>query len=368
MSALSTAALFLLVLIVLILVHELGHFIVAKWTKMRVDEFGIGFPPKLLGWRKGETLYTLNALPLGGFVSIYGEDPTKISADSPDQSRAFGSRPKWAQILVLLAGVTMNVLLAFILLVVINLVGAPTMVTEFEATPAASLQVGAVLPNSPAAVLPLGATITAVGNVTGQLETLTPSTVSDFIAASYPEAVDISYTVSSEEEVKTVTLTPEVGLSEATPDRAVVGVSLALVENIKLPFLSAVNSAAIETVTLLKAITVGVYDLITGLFTNSADLSQVTGPIGIANYVGEAAAVGMTSLLFFVAIISLNLAVINLLPIPALDGGRLVFVLIEIVTRRPLDHKWSMRVNLVGFLLLMMLMLAVTIGDISRLW
>ena len=143
--------LFLLVLFVLILVHEWGHFIVAKKTGMRVDEFGIGFPPKLFGIKKGETEYTFNALPIGGFVRIYGENLEEIPDDEPDKSRAFGSRPRWAQALVLIAGVAMNVIFAWFLFLITFLIGMPASVSESEASSEAVLYVSGTMPNSPLA-------------------------------------------------------------------------------------------------------------------------------------------------------------------------------------------------------------------------
>src|SRR3989338_6883139 len=128
---------FFLVLFVLILVHEWGHFIAAKKTGMRVDEFGIGFPPKLFGVKKGETEYTFNALPIGGFVRIFGENPAAIEDEEGDKARAFGSRPYWAQAVVLVAGVTMNVIFSFFFFIITFMIGVPTAVEEATASPEA---------------------------------------------------------------------------------------------------------------------------------------------------------------------------------------------------------------------------------------
>ena len=157
--------LFLLVLFVLVLVHEWGHFIVAKKTGMRVDEFGIGFPPKLFSVKKGETEYTFNALPIGGFVRIWGEnfaDAAEEKESGIDVSRSFAARPKWAQALVLIAGVTMNILFAWFLFSLTYMIGLPTVVDEADATSAAELSIMDVLPDSPAAVIPAGSVVNAV--------------------------------------------------------------------------------------------------------------------------------------------------------------------------------------------------------------
>ncbi len=359
--------LFLLVLFVLILVHEWGHFIVAKKTGMRVDEFGIGFPPKMYSVKKGETEYSFNALPIGGFVRIYGENLEAIPDDEPDKSKAFGSKPRWAQALVLIAGVTMNVLFAWLLFFIVFMTGIPTSVDEATASDQAVLYVSGILPDSPLKEnLPLGAEITSVASVNGEIIKPTPSSFTEFIQNNANDEVSISYKLG--ENTGVVTAVPVVGLIQDDIERPAVGVSLSLVENIGLSMPEAFTKSFTATVSGLKNITLGLYTLIVGAFTGAADLSQVAGPVGIVGMVGEAAEFGIVALLTFTAIISLNLAVINLLPIPALDGGRLVFVAIEAVTRRPINPNWAGRVNLVGFVLLMLLMIMVTYNDIVRIF
>ncbi len=363
-----TIGLFLLVLSILIFVHEWGHYITAKLTGMRVDEFAIGFPPKIFSWKKGETEYSLNALPIGGFVRIHGEDPTQVTLDDPDQARTFSARPKWAQAIVLVAGVTMNVLFAWFLFVVILMIGVPTQVEEGMASPKAELVVMKVLQNSPAAaVIPPNAVITNIKTADRSLSTLTPSTVSDFIAQAGASEVEVTYTLNQEDLI-TVPVTPVTGLVETSPERPAVGISLALVETIRQPFLTALTDGFVRTIETTARIVVGLGSLLAGAFAGTADFSQVAGPVGIVGYVGDAAAIGFTSVLLFTAIISLNLAVINLLPVPALDGGRLVFVAIETMMRRPIPPVWAARVNFVGISLLLLLMLVATINDIGRLW
>ncbi len=394
--------LFLVVLFVLILVHEWGHFIVAKKTGMRVDEFGIGFPPKLFGIKKGETEYTFNALPIGGFVKIFGENGeepfspvesgandrrseanaeageggTKAvlkstsnsrSADSrnnPD-SRSFSSRPKWAQALVLIAGVVMNILFAWVLFSVTYMVGVPTAVEEASAGPEAQLLIAGTLPDSPAAVIPAGSQIIMVTTGDQALEMPTPSTFSDFVSDNAPADLEVSYQLGG--EVSTVTVSPVQGIIADEPERYAVGASLALIEIQKQPFFIAIANGFTATINGLQAITVGLFTLISQSFAGTADFTQVAGPVGIVGMVGDAAAFGLTALLTFTAVISLNLAVINLLPFPALDGGRLVFVAIEAVTGKDIPPQWAGRMNLVGFALLMILMVAVTYNDILNL-
>jgi regulator of sigma E protease len=359
---------FLLVLFVLVLVHEWGHFITAKKTGMRVDEFAIGFPPKLFGIKKGETEYNFNILPIGGYVKIFGENAQEGASkeDLADASRAFHARPKWAQAVVLLAGITMNILFAWLLFTTTLLIGVPTAVDEVGASPDAELIVTATLKDTPAdGVLPVGARIMSASSEASLLTDPTPRTFSEFVGASAPAPVTVTYALDGVE--KTVSLIPQNALVEGDPDKYIVGTSLALVEERKLGVVGAVIEGFKMTVNGIISITVGLGTLIKQAIVGAADFSAVAGPIGIVGMVGDAASYGITPLLTFTAIISLNLAVINLLPFPALDGGRLVFVLIEAVTKRQVPPAWTGWTNLVGFVLLMVLMAAVTFNDISRL-
>ncbi len=362
-----SVVIFFIVLFALILVHEWGHFIVAKKTGMRVDEFGIGFPPKLFGIKKGETEYTFNLLPIGGFVRIFGEnaqDAADSKQEGKDISSSFTSKSKWAQAAVLLAGVTMNIIFAWLLIVVVFLMGVPTSVEEGMQSENARLVVTDVVADSPAAqagILP-GAEIRAYGDA--QQDALIPSAFRNYTASSEGQ-VTLAYAIGEEE--KSVTIEPQTGILQDQPDQKVIGIHTALVETVYLPFHEALLEATITTWQTLSAIVVGIGGLFRDIVMLDADLSQVAGPVGIVGLVGDAAEFGLASLLMFTAIISLNLAVINLLPFPALDGGRLLFVGIEAITRKDIDPVWVSRLNVAGFILLMALMLAVTYSDISKL-
>lgn len=364
-----TFVLFFAVLFVLILVHEWGHFIVAKKTGMRVDEFGIGFPPKLFGIKRGETQYSFNLLPIGGFVRIWGEnyDEETETVSEVERARAFGARPKWAQALVLVAGVTMNILFAWVLLSLALMIGVPAVADENSPSDSASLMISGVVADSPAAEsgIPVGATVLSMESGDDILPSPTPTTFQDFIVAHGDQAVEVKYEKNGEEA--TVSMHPEGGIVAEDESRHAVGVSLSYIEMKREPIHTAFYLGAISTWDSMVAITKGLTGLLVQTFKGTADFSQVAGPIGIAGLVGDAAEFGVTSLMLFTAMISLNLAVINLLPVPALDGGRLVFVAIEAVTRRQIPPAWAARVNLVGFALLMLLMIAVTYGDVMRL-
>jgi len=359
---------FLVVLVVLVLVHEWGHFIVAKKTGMRVDEFGIGFPPKAFGIKRGETEYTLNWLPIGGFVRIYGEnldEAERIGEENPDSKRAFSARPKWAQALVLVAGVAMNIIFAWFLLIITLMIGVPTAVDETTASDQAVLYVAGTVESGPATSVPDGASIVGVTTDSKNLESLKPQAFTNFVSEVAPAPITLSYEFDG--EVAEAVIVPEQGLLEDDADRYIVGVSLALVEIQKASFFEAIVDGSKMTVDIFWSIVVGLLSLIGQSIAGTADYSQVAGPVGIVGMVGDAAAFGITALLTFTAVISLNLAVINLLPFPALDGGRLVFVAIEAVTGKHIPAEWAGRVNFFGFILLMLLMVAVTYNDIIRL-
>jgi regulator of sigma E protease len=359
--------LFFIVLFVLILVHEWGHFIVAKKTGMRVDEFGIGFPPKLFGFTWHGTEYTFNALPIGGFVRIAGENSEAVDAEGTIPEDSFVAKSKWAQAAVLVAGVTMNILFAWVLFAAVFMIGLPTAVDEQNASDTAMLTITQVLNDGPAerALLPIGAEVTGMSAGDDVQEVLTPTSFSEFIQTHSQESIAVTFVYDNESQE--VLIKPEKGLIVDSPERAAVGVAVSFVEIVKKPVHIALYDASKTTVQSLGAITVGITALAVESVRGTADFSEVAGPIGIVSLVGDAAQFGLTSLLMFTAIISLNLAVINMLPFPALDGGRLVMVGIEAVIRRPINPVWVARVNLAGFALLMLLMITVTWSDITKL-
>jgi regulator of sigma E protease len=360
---------FLFVLFVLVLVHELGHFAIAKWTGMRVDEFGIGFPPKLFGIRRGETEYTLNLFPIGGFVKIYGEDAlvdTDGGTGVDAKGRSFTSKSKWAQSAVLVAGITMNIIFAWILITLAFGLGVKSSVTEQDATDTAVLAITGVLPGSPAerASLTAGTVVQEVRAGDDTLATLTPSAFSSFIETHADTPVTVSYTLGG--EMRAVQITPESREIDGTT-RPAIGVALTLIDTVSRSFTESVVDASVYTVRALRDITLGIGTLLVDTVRMRADFSQVAGPVGIVGLVDEASSYGLTSLLMFTAFISLNLAVINILPFPALDGGRLLFVAIEAVKGSPIKATYVGVLNTIGFFLLILLMVLVTWNDIAKL-
>jgi regulator of sigma E protease len=351
-----TVILFLLVLAALIFVHELGHFAAAKKLGVRVDEFAIGFPPRIFSkiWRG--TRYSLNLIPFGGYVAIFGENPDDESTN-PAATDSFQQKAKWKQIVILLAGVFMNVLFAWGLYTAALSIGVLQTVDSNASD--ASVTVISVVPETPAddAGFNPGDVILSINDE--RVDTV--EEVQEAIRTSTTSEIIVSYLNNDGAHVATVT-----PVSNQDGGR-MIGVGLGVVAEHKLPFGQAIVEGAKETWYQTIAIAIGLGSLVRDAFLGQADLSMVSGPVGIAGMVGQASEIGLAQLLMFTAFISLNLAVLNALPFPALDGGRVLFVLIEAVIRRPLPRKWLNYANLIGFALLILLLILLTVRDVGRL-
>lgn len=350
----STTIIFLLVLTLLVFIHELGHFLAARLFKIRVDEFAIGFPPRIFSWMWGKTRYAINLLPLGGYVKIYGENAD--DAKTPDSML---SKPRWQQAVVLIAGVTFNILLAWVLLSGSLMLGTKV---STEAMPVGQIKnpeltIVMVSPGSPAekAGLKPGDRILEVSTIPTQ----TPEEVQGIIASA-ENSIDFKVQRAND-SVEIVPVTPEEGI---VANKKAVGISMDVYAEFKAGFFSAFYNGAKQTYHLTINTAVGLGNFVKSIFTGEASLKQVSGPVGIAGVVGESAKTGFASLLVIAAIISANLAVINLVPFPALDGGRLLIVLIESIIRRDVSPKVQLWLNAVGFLLLITLMIVVTVKDV----
>lgn len=362
-----TALLFIIVLGILVFVHELGHFLVAKNSGIRVDEFGMGFPPRLFGKKVGETVYSINLIPFGGFVKIFGENGDEELPDA-DKSRSFAHKNRGIQAAVLAAGVTANVLFAWLVISLGFMTGLPAPVGEYGNADILNPKVivTSVQADSPAANAGLRPGDALLSLKVGDDITsspLTPEEVSKFITAHANDVIIVSSRRG--EENRESTLTPKAGILS---DRPAIGIGMDLIGTVRFPIHIALWEGAKTTVNLLVAIAVGLFDFFRQLFTFTADLDQVTGPIGIANLVGDAAALGLTHLLMLTAFISLNLALINIVPFPALDGGRLLMVAIEAIRRKPIPAQFTLILNGIGFALLITLMILVTYKDILKLY
>jgi len=362
-----TIILFLVVLAVLIFVHELGHFLIAKKSGIRVDEFAVGFPPKIFSWTKGETKYVLNLIPFGGYVKIFGENPDDESMTGTDSARSFVNANKWKQAGVLLSGIFFNILFAWVLISISFMFGSTVPVGDganngyAKYVKNSQVILTSVMSDSPAekAGLLQGDRLLTVANVTGN--DLTTGKVRELIENSTTSQILITYERAG--QIKSATATPEFNETEK---RKVVGIYMENVGVVRLNPALALWEGGKLTVTTFKEVVVGLATFIWQSVRGQGDFKQVSGPVGIVGMVGDAAHFGFAYFISFVAFISLNLAVINLIPFPALDGGRVLFVIIEAIIRKPIKPKIANTVNAVGFFILIALMLVITYRDIMK--
>lgn len=359
----------------LVLVHEFGHFFTAKKFGIRVDEFGFGFPPKLFGIKKGETEYTFNLLPIGGFVKIFGENPDEENTNGPDSERSFVNKPKWQQAIVLFAGVFMNFLLAWVLFSIGFMSGLPTSAgsepTGYKLQNV-NLVITSVLTKSPAeqAGLKIGDKIISISlpessKSSDHIDNPSPKELQDFIishGSKTETGLAVSYKRTGEEQ----------NLAFVKPilsgDKPVIGVSMDMIGTAKLPFFKAIWEGLRLDWFMTKNTATGLYTLVLQAISGKGSFDTVTGPVGMVGIVGDAYNFGFMYLLSFAALISINLAIINLLPFPALDGGRLFFLLIEKIKGSRINPNIANTANMIGFGILILLMVFITYHDVAKLF
>ena len=350
---------FIIILSALVLVHELGHFIAAKRAGIRVDEFGIGFPPRIFGKKFGDTTYSVNALFLGGFVKIFGEDPNTESLGEGNASQSFSHKSRLTQAWVISAGVIFNLLFAWGLLSAGFATGVPYSIDDSGA----QLMIAEIMPRSPAkeAGLQMGDKILLLSGAGDILENPRIASTQKFIATHS----DVTVTYTRGEEVKTALVRPRDGVTKEQP---AIGIAMTMTGTLTLPLHEAIYEGAQSTILFTWTTAVGLLDFLKNIFIGQANFSEVSGPVGIVGIVGSSAELGFSHVLLLIALISINLAVINLLPFPALDGGRLFFILIEAIKGSPIKPVIANTANAIGFVLLILLMVVVTYHDIVKIW
>jgi len=332
---LLTAVAAIIVFGLLIGVHEAGHLIAAKLNKVEVTEFAIGMGPKLFSFKGKETLYSLRLIPIGGYCKLTGEDE---SIDSPV---SFSEKKPLQRISILAAGALMNLLLGFIALVILF---APN-----QSLP--TTVVGSVLQDAPAYSQGLknGDKIIKLNSTDVNID----SDISFFLYRNQDKPVDV--TVKRNGEKINLKITPH-----SANGNFYIGYSPEIVKNnvwetVKYAFHFEVFTAKVVVVTIVD------------MFTGAASVKDTSGPVGIVSEIGKAAQTGFRNVLYLLALISVNLGLFNLIPLPALDGGRILFVFIEFIFRKPVPQKYEALVHALGFLALIALMVYVTFNDIFRL-
>lgn len=371
-----TILIFLAVLSVLVVVHELGHFLAARLVKVKVEEFGLGFPPRLLGWFKNgrghwrtigfraqrhqHTIFSINWIPLGGFVRLRGED----GVDRPGDKTNFANKTIAQRLLIIVAGVVMNIIMATLIFIGGLSVGWPQATDNLG--PKAKVVnrqvvIVDVLADSPASQIGLE-TGDLIININGQ----PVGSIAELRQVNQESAGQpVAYQINRQDKMLELEISPRI--MESSAGQYSLGVALAESGLVTYAWPRAIWEGMRLTATSLRDIASGFWQLLAGLFHGQNMSDQVAGPIGIAVLTGQISSLGWIYLLQFVALLSLNLAFINILPLPALDGGRLLFIIIEKISGRPVKAKIEAIIHSIGFILLLALIAVVTFQDIGRL-
>lgn len=347
----TTAVVFFIILSILVFIHELGHFAVAIWVGVHVEEFGFGLPPRILGKKIKGTIYSINWLPIGGFVKLAGEDD-EGNTHVKNRKVYFWARSKKERGAILLAGVTMNFVLA---------VGITTyLLTQgiFEPTGRVHIENIAVGGPAEAAGLMKGDVVVSINSIAPK----TPKELIDFTNEMKGETVQLSYLRDG--NTQTVSLVPR----ENPPvGEGPMGVAISDLEEHKYLWTQAPGKALIMNLERARDMFIGIGVTLWKLAQLKSPGADVAGPIGIAQVTGQAVKFGFKAVLEFMSILSLNLAVLNVLPIPALDGGRFLFVFLEKIMGRKVAPAFERTAHQYGMVVLLLLVLLVSINDILRL-
>jgi len=363
-----TFIVFIIVFSIIILVHEFGHFITAKFFDVRVDEFAIGFPPRIWAKKKKEITYSINAIPLGGFVRLFGE-----GGEGEKSKRSLVSKKTWQKTIIFAAGVGMNFLMAWSILFSFYLVGGqatfPGMWEHSGVVNDQKVYVTYVEKDSPAEKngIEAGDVIKKVNGNEVYLDTSVIDEIQKAVAENKEKPVNV-VAKRDEKEFQRNILTgkAEYEYDGKKVEYQKIGVNLETRGKIKAKWYMAPVAATAETWRLTKLTMVGIADMFKTLVTRLKISENVVGPAGIVKLTGVAAGMGFGALLQFVVILSISLGVINIMPIPVLDGGHVLFLAIEKVRGKPVPVGTKNAIQTVGFGLLLLLVLVITISDIGR--
>ena len=352
---LRTLVLFIATFTLIVAVHEFGHFAAARLLGMKVLEFAFGFPPRLAGIRRGETEYTINWIPFGGFVRILGQDDFTIRQQGTGDPRSFTSKPWWAQAIVLAAGVVMNFVLAIAILTLAYMVGGAT-------SPTGDVRVIDVRPNSPAAAAGIRVGDIVVDVDGTAIHTATAIATIALKAGQKSQEITLDLTRSGQPVVIAV-----VPRADPPAGEGPLGIQLELMQ---VPVYLAPPQAFGQSVSTTKEVVSQIVALPGQLLSQRGGTGGgapvVGGPIEIFRVTGQVVAQGLPAVLLLIGVLSVNLGVINIIPFPGLDGGRLFFVLLGAITRRRLSPQVEAVIHAVGFVLLIGLLIIVSIGDVRR--
>jgi len=341
---------FVLALSILVLVHEFGHFFAAKITGVKVEEFGLGLPPKILSWKKWGTIWSLNWLPIGGFCKLYGEEGGGSGKD------AFNNKNPWQKGLIVLGGVLMNLVLAItIFSVVYTILGIPVDTDR--------VRIIGVAKDSPAEAV--GLKIEDVVVSVGDRELKKAAELTEEVAKYKGRKVEIVVDRKGEKELFVIPV------REKAPDgQGLLGLVISNTEMKKIKwyeFYKGIGAGFKEAYFWGKIIFDGVTKMVGGLLKGQVP-KDVSGPIGMYQATSSIRMnQGILAVVHFFGVVSVNLAIVNVLPFPALDGGRIIFVFYELISRRRANQKFELMVNNLGMMILLSLIALITFGDVYRL-
>lgn len=358
-----TLLLFIVVLALLVLVHEWGHFFAARRFGIRVDEFGFGFPPRLVAKKFGETKYTINLFPLGGFVRIYGE-----SGEGERDPRSFAAHPVWHRALIVAAGVLMNLVLAWVLFSAGAAIGTPALAEAGIAVENARVTITNIAEKSPAAEahLTFGNVIYGARFQGKEIVFEKTGDLIEFTKAHRGEAITFLVLPSGTSDLKTIrdiTMTPRL---DPPKGEGPLGIGVADIGIARTPLYRAPWQGLKSLWFSLEATVDGFLGMIKTITTERAVPEGVSGPLGIFTLTAQTKRLGVLYFVQFMALLSVNLAVLNVLPIPALDGGRLLFLLVEKLRGRAMHFEYERVAHTIGFVLLLLLILFISIRDFQR--